>query len=140
MDSFYNIGWNALAYTYMVEIFPFQQRAQGIAVEQLAVRCAVFFNTYVNPIALDAIAWKYYIVYCVWILVEITTVYFYFPETYNRSLEELSFMFESKDIQSRVQENVERVLEQEEDDDDGAHGDEETVHRATGGPAKASEE
>ena len=42
---FYNIGWNALAYTYMVEIFPFQQRAKGIAVEQLAVRFAVFFNS-----------------------------------------------------------------------------------------------
>jgi hypothetical protein len=63
--SFYNVGWNALAYTYMVEIFPFQQRSKGIAVEQLAVRCAVFVNTYVNPIALSAIGWKYYIVYCV---------------------------------------------------------------------------
>lgn len=49
--------------------------------EQLAVRIAVFFNTYVNPIALDAIGWRYYIVYCVWILFEIATVYFLFPET-----------------------------------------------------------
>jgi len=96
----------------MVEIFPYQQRAQGIAVEQLAVRCAVFFNTYVNPIALAAIAWKYYIVYCVWILVEIGTVYLMFPETYNQSLEELSFMFEGKAVQAKVQGNVDKVLEQ----------------------------
>ncbi len=108
--SFYNIGWNALAYTYMVELFPFQQRAQGLAVEQLAVRCAVFFNTYVNPIALDAIGWKYYIVYCVWILVEILTVAVLFPETYNRSLEELSFMFEGKAVQDKVQRKVDKVL------------------------------
>lgn len=80
-SRFYNIGWNALAYTYLVELFPYSQRAQGIAVEQLAVRIAVFFNTYVNPIALDAIGWRYYIVYCVWILFEIATVYFLFPET-----------------------------------------------------------
>lgn len=94
----------------MVEIFPYQQRAKGIAVEQLAVRFAVFFNTYVNPIALDAIGWKYYIVYCVWILVEITTVYFLFPETQGRTLEELSFMFEGKEVQQRVAEDVDKVL------------------------------
>ncbi|OTB15230.1 hypothetical protein K445DRAFT_318066 [Daldinia sp. EC12] len=90
-SPFYNLGWNALAYTYLVEIFPYQQRAKGIAVEQLTVRFAVFFNTYVNPIALDRIGWKYYLVYCVWILFEVATVYFLFPETYNRTLEELSF-------------------------------------------------
>lgn len=112
-SPFYNIGWNALTYTYMVEIFPFQQRAQGIAVEQMTVRFAVFFNTYVNPIALDAIGWKYYIVYCVWILVEIATVYFIFPETKGRSLEELSFMFESKDVRANVEKNVDKVLETE---------------------------
>lgn len=111
--SFYNIGWNALAYTYMVEVFPFQQRAKGIAVEQLTVRFAVFFNTYVNPIALDAIGWKYYIVYCIWILVEIATVYLLFPETHNRTLEELSFMFEGKEVQDQVQRKVDKVLQLE---------------------------
>lgn len=94
----------------MVEIFPYQQRTKGIAVEQLTVRFAVFFNTYVNPIALDAIGWKYYIVYCVWILVEIATVYLLFPETHNRTLEELSFMFEGKEAQEKVQKGVEKVM------------------------------
>lgn len=97
----------------MVEIFPYQQRAQGIAVEQMTVRFAVFFNTYVNPIALDSIGWKYYIVYCVWIIVEIATVYFIFPETKGHSLEELSFMFETKDVRDRVENNVNKVLETE---------------------------
>ncbi|TPX08512.1 uncharacterized protein E0L32_009999 [Thyridium curvatum] len=110
-SPFYNIGWNALTYTYMVEIFPFAQRAKGIAVEQLTVRFAVFFNTYVNPVALDSIGWKYYIVYCVWILVEIATVYELFPETQGRTLEELSFMFEGREVQDKVQHNVDKVLE-----------------------------
>jgi len=118
---FYNIGWNALAYTYMVEIFPYEQRSKGIAIEQLTVRFAVFFNTYVNPIALDGIGWKYYIVYCVWILVEIATVYFLFPETHNRTLEELSFMFEGKELQDKVQKNVDKALQIElEETDRGA--------------------
>jgi hypothetical protein len=95
----------------MVEIFPFHQRSKGIAVEQLAVRFAVFFNTYVNPIALDAIGWRYYITYCVVILVEITTIYFFFPETRGHSLEELSFMFEGKEMQERVNERVDQVMD-----------------------------
>ncbi|OHW96518.1 MFS sugar transporter [Colletotrichum incanum] len=115
-SPFYNIGWNALAYTYLVELFPFSQRAKGIAVEQLTVRFAVFFNTYVNPIALDSIGWKYYIVYCVWILVEIATVYMIFPETQGRTLEELSFMFEGKEIQDKVQKNTQKVLQVELED------------------------
>ena len=35
--------------------------------------------------------WKYYISYCVFLLFEIVFVYFLFPETSNRSLEELAF-------------------------------------------------
>ncbi|KAI1766025.1 MFS general substrate transporter [Hypoxylon sp. FL1150] len=110
-SPFYNIGWNSLQYTYMVELFPYQQRAKGLSVEQLTTRFAVFFNTYVNPIAMDRIGWKYYVVYCVWILVEVAVVYLMFPETHNRTLEELSFMFEGKDVQDKVQSNIDKQLE-----------------------------
>ena len=109
----------------MVEIFPFQQRAKGIAFEQLTVRIANFFNTYINPIALDSIGWKYYIFYCVWMIVEISTVYFFFPETYGRTLEELSFMFEGKEKQLQVEKGVDKVLH-------GGEGEREGVDRKSG--------
>lgn len=35
--------------------------------------------------------WKYYISYCIWLLFEVLFVFFLFPETSNRSLEELAF-------------------------------------------------
>ncbi|VUC23976.1 unnamed protein product [Clonostachys rosea] len=102
----------AAAIPVLVFIFLYSpQRAQGIAVEQLMVRFAVFFNTYVNPIALDSIGWKYYIVYCVWVLFEIFTIWLLFPETHGRSLEELSFMFEDQDVRDRVDKNVEKVVD-----------------------------
>lgn len=94
----------------MVEIFPYQQRAKGISVQQLTVRFAVFFNTYVNPIAMDRIGWRYYIVYCAWILFEVLVVYLLFPETHNRTLEELSFIFEGKGVQDKVQSNVDKQV------------------------------
>ena len=56
----------------------------------------VFFNQYVNPIALDAIQWKYYIVYCVWLAVELVVVWFFYIETRNTPLEEIVKHFDGE--------------------------------------------
>lgn len=56
---------------YPVEILPFSIRAKGMAVSSFAVQLALFFNSYVNIIALTAIGWKYYLVYVFWILIEV---------------------------------------------------------------------
>jgi hypothetical protein len=37
------------------------------------------------------VGWKYLIMYCVTICIEIIVVYFFYPETQGRTLEELSF-------------------------------------------------
>lgn len=87
----YNIGNNSLTYTYLVEIFPYAQRTMGIGVEQIFGKLGGFFSTNVNPLALNAIGWKFLAIYCGWIVFEFLTVYFLYPETYNRTLEELTF-------------------------------------------------
>lgn len=61
--TFYNIAWSGLLVGYTVEILPFSMRAKGMCYMFACVDIALFFNTYINPIALDNIAWKYYIVY-----------------------------------------------------------------------------
>ena len=106
-----NVGLNSLAYTYVVELFPYTQRSQGLAFKQLIGRLGNFFNAYVNPIALDAIGWKYYIFYCVWLIVEALIVYFVFPETHDRTLEDLSFFLEGKEINERARRDMGRILE-----------------------------
>jgi hypothetical protein len=87
----YNIGFNALTYTYMVEVWPYMERSRGIAVFQLFGRLAGFFTTYVNPIGLGHISWKWLLVYVCWLAYEVVFVWFMFPETANRTLEELAF-------------------------------------------------
>jgi hypothetical protein len=87
----YNIGFNALTYTYMVEIWPYMERSRGIAVFQLFGRLAGFFTTFVNPIGLSNISWKWLIVYVAWLAYEVVFCWFMFPETANRTLEELAF-------------------------------------------------
>ena len=51
-------------------------------------------NQYVNPIAIKHIGWKYYIVYDVWIAVELIVVYFFYIETKNTPLEEIARHFD----------------------------------------------
>jgi hypothetical protein len=75
----------------MVEIWPYAERSRGIAVFQLFGRMASFFTTFVNPIGLANIGWKWLITYCCWLAFEIVFVWFLFPETSNRTLEELAF-------------------------------------------------
>ncbi|KAL5627116.1 hypothetical protein FOBRF1_001459 [Fusarium oxysporum] len=93
--SSYNICWNPLAVAYPVEILPFNIRAKGIALLMGSIKGASFFNQFVNPIGLKNLGWKYYIVYCVWLCIVLITVFFMFPETKNRSLEEISEVFET---------------------------------------------
>ena len=75
----------------MVEIWPFAERSHGIAFFQLFGRLANFFTTFVNPIGLENAGWKYLISYCCFLAYEVVFVYFMFPETFGRTLEELAF-------------------------------------------------
>ncbi|KAK0726891.1 general substrate transporter [Lasiosphaeria miniovina] len=92
----YNLCFNALTYTYLIEIFPYAQRARGIAIFQFWGKAAQFFGTNVNPIGTLAIGWKYLLTYCCWICVEAILIWFLWPETSGRSLEELAFLFEDR--------------------------------------------
>ena len=47
----------------------------------LAVNCALVFNQYVNPIALDAINWKYYLVFVAFLAFEFVFCWFFIKET-----------------------------------------------------------
>jgi hypothetical protein len=87
----YNIGNNSLTYTYLIELFPYAQRTMGIGIQQIFGKLAGFFNLNVNPLALRKLDWKYLAIYCGWITFEGIFVYFMYPETYNRTLEELAF-------------------------------------------------
>ncbi|RYP69202.1 hypothetical protein DL770_008300 [Monosporascus sp. CRB-9-2] len=106
----YNLGYNALTYTYMVEIWPFAERSHGIAFFQLFGRLAGFFTTFVNPIGLEGAGWKYLISYCCFLTYEIAFVWFMFPETFGRTLEELAFLFEDKALADQAVNAVEKVI------------------------------
>ncbi|KAE9366793.1 putative lactose permease [Stipitochalara longipes BDJ] len=93
---FYNCAWSGLLVGYAVEILPYKLRAKGLTLMFLAVDLALFFNSYVNPVALAKLDWKYYIVYDCWLAVEFVVVYFYYIETRNTPLEEIVKYFDGE--------------------------------------------
>lgn len=75
----------------------------------MSTYAAIFFNTFVNPIALEAIGWKYYIVFAVILVVITITVYFFYPETKGHSLEEMAVIFDGIEA-SRISEGGVRAV------------------------------
>ncbi|KAE8312780.1 general substrate transporter [Aspergillus transmontanensis] len=98
----YGLSLTPLLTAYPCEIWPFRLRARGLTVTWLASICAIFFNTFVNPIALDAIAWKYYIVFIVVLLVFGITAYFFYPETKGYPLEQIAAIFDGPTSQGGI--------------------------------------
>ena len=57
----------------------------------------------VTPVAIETIGWKYYLVFLIISAIILPIVYFLYPETMGRSLEELEMMFtEGKSIRAIV--------------------------------------
>jgi sugar porter (SP) family MFS transporter len=106
----YNIGNNALTYTYLVELWPYTHRSRGIGIQQFFGKLAGFFSTNVNSIALDAIQWRYLAIYCGWIAFEFIIIFFLYPETSGRTLEELTFLFEDQELNNKAVAAVEKQI------------------------------
>ncbi|CAE7233119.1 unnamed protein product [Rhizoctonia solani] len=96
-NGFYAIAYTPLIVSYTIEILPFFLRAKGLAFMNLSVLAAIIFNQYTNPIALDALQWKYYLVYTCWLVFELGYMYMFAVETKGRSLEETATLFDGDD-------------------------------------------
>ncbi|KAK6428349.1 hypothetical protein LTR95_015510 [Oleoguttula sp. CCFEE 5521] len=93
---FFAWGWTPLQTLYAVEVLENRTRAKGSGLNFLFLNVAMVVNTYGISVGIAKIGWKLYLVYIVWICVELVTIFFFFVETKGRSLEELSEIFEAK--------------------------------------------
>ncbi|WQF76730.1 Putative major facilitator, sugar transporter, major facilitator superfamily [Colletotrichum destructivum] len=93
----YDIAMTPFLTAYPCEIWSFTQRSRGLTVTWCASVVALFLNTFANPLALEAIQWRYYIVYIVMLALFAITVYFAYPETRGFSLERIAVIFDGDD-------------------------------------------
>ncbi|KAK4214672.1 hexose transporter protein [Rhypophila decipiens] len=129
----YNLGFCGLLVSYSTEILPYRIRAKGITVMFFCVDLSLWFNQYVNPIGLQDIKWKYYLVYCVWLAFELLVVWKYYIETKNTALEEICKFFDGDAalIGGHAATAKARHLTGEDDADVPAAGDEKTAPTET---------
>ncbi|KAG9195800.1 hypothetical protein G6011_00921 [Alternaria panax] len=93
----YDIALTPFLTAYPCEIWPYRLRSHGLTVTWITVVVANFFNTFVNPIALEAIGWKYYFIFIVVLVTMGLTVYFFYPETRGYTLEHMAVIFDGDD-------------------------------------------
>ncbi|KAH0835891.1 hexose transporter [Lanmaoa asiatica] len=107
----YDIAFTPLIVSYTVEILPYNLRAKGFNIFNFVISVALIFNQYVNPIALDSLGWKYYLVYVCWLVCEFVFLWFFIVETKNRTLEETAALFDGEDA-------IEKIVQQAEAHED----------------------
>lgn len=90
----YDFAYMPLFIAYPAEILPFQLRAKGLAITLTTDSLACFFNQYVNPVAFGVLQWRYFSIYVGCLVFFIGVVYFLFPETQGKSLEEVARIFD----------------------------------------------
>lgn len=73
---------------------PFYMRSRGLAVKNMVGQVALIINMWVNPIALVAISYNYYILFLALNIMWLSLIFFFFHETKGYALEELVGMFD----------------------------------------------
>ncbi|KAL2865936.1 sugar porter family MFS transporter [Aspergillus lucknowensis] len=91
----FSVSFGPISWVYMSEIMPMQIRGKGNA---FATGCGNWMVStlwsQVSPIALDKLGWKFYFIFVAWnICVTLPTIYFFFKETKQKSLEEIDLLF-----------------------------------------------
>lgn len=95
---FYDIAWTPLPQAYTIEIFPFLTRSRGLTTALTSSYIGLITAQLINPIGISTLGWKYYIVFCCILAFLTAVIYFLFPETKGRSLEQITEIFEGKSV------------------------------------------
>ncbi|RMY22103.1 hypothetical protein D0867_02933 [Hortaea werneckii] len=101
---FYIVWWcfcvDATQYVYVSEIWPNHLRSQGTALGIAAFYLGSEVTLVAAPVALDAIGWKFYLVLICPSVCYIAAIWLLFPETKNRTLEEIGTLFGDEHVAS----------------------------------------
>lgn len=112
---FYNLSIGPVLPTYILEVMPYTLRAKGYTIEQVFTYGAGLFNGFVNPIAMEALGWKYYIVWVVMLCAWLGLIWLLFPETAGRTLEEVSQIFDKVNVNSAAAAHIKEKADEAED-------------------------
>lgn len=111
----FSFGWTPLQSMYIAKTLPTATRAKGTAIGNFASSAASTVIQYSSGPAFQKIHYYFYLVFVFWDLFEVIVMYFFFPETKDRTLEELAEVFEApnpvkKSLEKRTASTVMNTL------------------------------
>lgn len=108
------------AWIYCSEVFPLKYRAKGVGLSAATNWIFNFALAFFVAPAFTNIQWKTYIIFGVFCAVMTFHVFFMYPETVRRTLEEIDFVFDTdvpawrtNKVKARFEEEVENIRRRE---------------------------
>ncbi|PNY20495.1 Sugar transporter STL1 [Tolypocladium capitatum] len=93
-NTFFAVGWLGMTWLYPAEITPLRTRAPANALSTSSNWIFNFLVVMITPVAFANIGYQTYIIFAVINAFMVPSVYFFFPETAYRSLEEMDNIFQ----------------------------------------------
>lgn len=93
----YSVALTPLPLLFIPEIMPLSLRAKALGIYAFSQNVSQTFNQFVNPVALAAIAWKYYFVYIGILIFYLVTFFYMIRETKGLTVEEAAVIYENED-------------------------------------------
>lgn len=96
----------SLNIAYPLEILTFKIRANGLLFQNIGTQVCLFISQYAIPVGIAAGSWKFYFFFLGWIIIQVITVYFFFPETRGSTLEEINRTLDGAEAVEEFQHNI----------------------------------
>lgn len=111
----FSFAWTPLSPMYVVECLGTNTRAKGNSMAQFFTTCASAINQYASGPAFQHIKYYFYIVFIGWDVFELVFIYLFWPETKDRTPEELEEVFQASNpvkqsLESRSSQTVLNIV------------------------------
>lgn len=102
----YSLFLDGASYFYIAEIWPSHLRSQGFAIGMASLCLFNMMWLLPAPTAIANISWRYYLFFIIIPTIGAIIVYFAYPDTLGKPLEEIAAIFGDEDIVAIYQENL----------------------------------
>ncbi|KAE9376448.1 sugar transporter [Stipitochalara longipes BDJ] len=90
---FFSIGWQGIPFLYPAEINSLSMRTKGVAVSTATSWAFNYMVVQITPLGVQNLGWRFYIIWAVCNAAMVPVVYLFYPETADRSLEDIDRFF-----------------------------------------------
>ncbi|KAF9871926.1 sugar transporter [Colletotrichum karsti] len=94
---FFGIGWQGVPWLYPTEINSLSMRTKGAALGTATNWIVNFMVVEITPPGISSLGWKFYIIWTVFNFSFVPIVYLFYPETADRTLEDIDRFFAEND-------------------------------------------